>query len=81
MNFLKLIILLFVPIGFSKSQEECIVKDQKTNSEKPCMFPFIINGKIYYGCTTDFSESQNLACSTKTNTDNEHIEGEMTHFL
>ena len=76
MEFFKLVLLLCGFIGFSKSQE-CIVNDQKTNSEKPCAFPFILNDKIYYGCTTDFSESQNLACSTKTNTDNEHIEGEV----
>ena len=76
MKFLKLILLICSLTGCSKS-EECIVKDQKTNSEKPCSFPFIINGKIYYGCTTDFSETEGLACSTKTNSDNEHIEGEI----
>ena len=67
-------------VGFDKMQE-CIVNDQETNSEKPCSFPFIINDKIYYGCTTDFEETQNLACSTKTNTENEHIEGEIANYM
>ena len=79
MKFFKLILLICSLTGCSKS-EECIVNDQKTNSEKPCAFPFIINGKIYYGCTTDFSETEGLACSTKTNSDNEHIEGEIIFF-
>jgi hypothetical protein len=74
MEFFKLIIYLWCLLGLSKS-EECIVKDQKTNSEKPCAFPFILNDKIYYGCTTDFVETEKLACSTKTNADNEHIGG------
>ena len=76
MEFFKLTIYLFCLLGLSKS-EECVVKDQKTNSEKPCAFPFILNDKIYYGCTTDFVETKNLACSTKTNADNEHIGGEL----
>ena len=80
MKFFKLILLICSLTGCSKS-EECIVNDQKTKSEKPCSFPFIINDKIYYGCTTDFSESENLACSTKTNSDNEHIEGEIIFFF
>ena len=77
MEFFKLTIYLFCSLlGLSKSKD-CIVKDQKTNSEKPCVFPFILNDKIYYGCTTDFVETKNLACSTKTNADNEHIRGEL----
>ena len=76
MGYFKFIFLLFAIIGFTNSQE-CNVKDQKTNSEKPCAFPFILNDKIYYGCTTDFVETKNLACSTKTNADNEHIGGEL----
>ena len=67
-------------IGFDKLKE-CIVTDQETNSEKPCSFPFIINDKIYYGCTTDFVETQNLACSTKTNTEDAHIEGELANYM
>ena len=77
MEFFKLTIYLFCSLlGLSKS-EDCIVKDQKTNCKKPCVFPFILNDKIYYGCTTDFVETKNLACSTKTNADNEHIRGEL----
>ena len=66
---------MFGIIRFSKSQE-CIVKDQKTNAEKPCSFPFIFNGKIYYGCTNDLDETNNLACSTKTDSLSYHITGE-----
>ena len=74
MEFFKLIICLFCSLlGLSKS-EDCIVKDQKTNLEKHCV-SFVLNDKIYFGCTTDFLETKNLACSTKTNDDNEHIRG------
>ena len=79
MGYFKLIFLLFGIIGFSKSQE-CIVKDQKTNSEKPCSFPFILNSKIYYGCTADFDETEDLACSTKTDSLNRHIDGKYCYF-
>ena len=74
MGYFKLIFLLFGIIGYSISQE-CIVKDQKTNAEKPCSFPFILNDKIYYGCTTDFDETTNFACSTNTTSLNHHITG------
>ena len=82
MEFFKLTIYLFCSLlGLSKS-EDCIVKDQKTNCKKPCVFPFILydkitgnRDKIYFGCTTDFLETKKLACSTKTNSDNEHIKG------
>ena len=77
MEFFKLTIYLLCSLlGLSKS-EDCIVKDQKTNLEKHCVFPFVLNDKIYFGCTTDFLETKNLACSTKTNDDNEHIRGTM----
>ena len=75
MSYFKLIFLLFGIIRFSKSQE-CIVKDQKTNAAKHCSFPFILNGKIYYGCTNDLDETNNLACSTKTDSLSYHITGE-----
>ena len=75
MEFFKLTIYLFCSLlGLSKS-EDCIVKDQKTNLEKNCVFPFVLNDKIYFGCTSDFLETKILACSTKTNDDNEHIRG------
>ena len=72
-------IFLFGIIGFTNSQE-CKVKDQNTNSEKPCSFPFILNSKIYYGCTADFDETEDLACSTKTDSLSRHINGKYSYF-
>ena len=74
------IFLWFGIIGFSKSQE-CIVKDQKTNAEKHCSFPFILDGKIYYGCTDNLDETNNLACSTKTDSLSYHITGPTYAFV
>ena len=74
MRYFKLIFLLFGIIGYSTSQE-CIVKDQKTNTEKPCSFPFILNGKIYYGCSDDLDETNISACSTQTDSLSYHVTG------
>ena len=59
----------------------CIVEDQKTKSNISCSFPFLFDNQIYYGCTTDFHSNleagKNIpACSTKTTSAYEHIEGE-----
>ena len=80
MKFLKLILLICSLTRCSKS-DECIVKDQKTNTEKPCSFPFILNDKIYYGCTTDFDETTNFACSTNTDSLSHHITGVFEFLL
>ena len=74
------IFLWFGIIGFSKSQE-CIVKDKKTNAEKHCSFPFILDGKIYYGCTDNLDETNNLACSTKTDSLSYDITGPTYAFV
>ena len=80
MEVLKVIILLLGIIKFSKSQEECIVRDQKFQRNIPCSFPFIFDGKIYYGCTTNLVETKKFACSTKTTSSSEHIEGEFISY-
>ena len=80
MEFLKLVILLLNIIGFCKSQEECIVRDQKFQINTNCSFPFIFDDKIYYGCTRDLFETNKFACSTKTISTSEHIEGKFILF-
>merc|ERR1711953_112630 len=76
MEFSHVIFCLFGLFTLCISQEYCRVKDEKTQSNKLCSFPFVFDNKTYYGCTTDLKTGSNtLACSTKTNSAYEHIEG------
>ena len=75
MEFSQVIFWLFC--FFTLCHSICTVKDETTQSNKPCSFPFRYNDKIYYGCTTDLGTGKNiLACSTKTTLAHEHIEGQ-----
>ena len=75
MEFSQVIFWLFC--FFTLCHSICTVKDETTQSNKPCSFPFRYNDKIYYGCTTDLGTGKNiLACSTKTTLAYEHIEGQ-----
>jgi len=68
----KQAVLVIVAIGL----KACFANAQcKTTSGDTCQFPFVYNGKVYYGCTKDLDpSSRNLLCSTKTDlSTNEHI--------
>ena len=43
---------------------------------RPCVFPFQLNGKTYTGCTTDLDDLDNYWCSTDINEFGEHISGQ-----
>ena len=46
----KQAVLIIVAIGL----KACLVNAQcKTTSGDTCQFPFVYNGKVYYGCTKD----------------------------
>ena len=43
-------VLIIVVIGL----KACFANAQcKTTSGDTCQFPFVLNGKVYYGCTKD----------------------------
>ena len=35
-----------------ENQKECLVNEKKSETNKPCEFPFIYENETYYGCTT-----------------------------
>ena len=55
--------------------QDCIVRDETTQLDTPCIFPFIYQNKIHYGCTKDLHpEAGVITCSTNVTSDFEHIE-------
>lgn len=69
-----LILLPFIHEIFG--QEICFTTDQ-SNQRTSCVFPFILNDEIYYGCTTDSDPDSNLWCSTKTDPQtHKHVSGQ-----
>ena len=46
----------------------CTVTEERTFQEKPCIFPFQFEEKMYYGCTTaGYRDDLEPWCSTKVN--------------
>ena len=35
-----------------ENQKDCLVNEKKSETNKPCEFPFIYENVTYYGCTT-----------------------------
>ena len=66
-----------------ENKKECFVKELITGLEKPCEFPFIYEGRTYYGCSTYVkykdgreSFSEKPWCSTRTEPiSTQHITG------
>ena len=51
-----------------KRLNRCTVKEERTLQEKPCIFPFQFEEKMYYGCTTaGYRDDLEPWCSTKVN--------------
>lgn len=67
-----------------ENKNECLVKEKRSKTEKPCEFPFIYENKTYWGCSTyakykDGRENFNERpwCSTRTDPiSSQHIPGE-----
>jgi len=54
----------------------CLVEETGSGSKKPCVFPFKYRGITYNKCTfVDNAPSTNPWCSTKTESNNDHIGG------
>jgi len=63
------------------STKDCTVQEVTTGESKPCVSAFIVNGKTYYGCTTENSPENGRAwCSTKVDITWNHEEGEFYGF-
>ena len=66
-----------------ENKKECLVKERKTGLQMPCEFPFIYEGRTFYGCSTyvkykDGRErfDEKPWCSTRTEPiSTEHIAG------
>ena len=39
-----------------ENQKECLVNEKKSETNKPCEFPFIYENETYYGCTTKITD-------------------------
>jgi len=67
--------------------QDCFVKEVRTETFKPCQFPFVWNGETYYSCTNKtarFGNGEfkygNPWCSTKTDPiTNEHVANRRFH--
>ena len=46
------------------------------SANQPCIFPFKWSGKTYNSCPVDPDDSNETWCSTKTDSDGNHITGQ-----
>ena len=54
------------PGGLMGRLNPCVVKEERSNETKPCIFPFQFQEKMYYGCTKDgYKDDLEPWCSTK----------------
>ena len=68
---------------FFTQKSSCSVKEVNSGSVKPCQFPFIFKGETFKCCTDKIGKDANTGewktgkpwCSTNTDWDNKHIEG------
>ena len=67
------IALLWIDLNFFVTGP-CKVIEQRSNMLKPCVFPFVIDGRRFDKCTSYLDPNQETWCSTKTNSSNdEHV--------
>ena len=53
----------------------CRVIEVATNETRECIFPFIIGGKIFFGCVKSKGDSE-PKCSTLVDQDGRHVLGQ-----
>ena len=55
---------------------QCLTNSDGPQVNKPCLFPWQLEGKWYSGCTTDNDPDGKFWCSTKLDKQLQHIGGE-----
>ena len=59
-----------------KPKPPCMTKSRGNIPPKPCKFPFKLNnGNVHDSCTTDQDPDGKLWCSTKVNSNGDHVRG------
>ena len=69
-----------IEVDYNEYEEEdaCLTSADSADPEKECTFPFTFNNFTYYGCPTDPVDATKRWCSTKTDENNVHVEGNTT---
>ena len=63
-----------------KPKPPCMTKSRGNNPSKPCKFPFKLNnGNVHDSCTTDQDTEGKLWCSTKVDSNGDHVRGHWGH--
>ena len=61
---------------YDYEEDICLTSDDSVNPEAECIFPFKYNNYTYHGCPLDPEDKTKRWCSTKTDENGEHIDGE-----
>ena len=57
----------------------CMVVDKKSGESKQCQFPFVLSGQTYNRCTRILDDASQPWCSTKVDSDGNHLTGNWGH--
>merc|ERR1712109_340652 len=61
-----------------EDEDVCLTSADSADPEKECIFPFTFNNFTYHGCPTDPVNAKNRWCSTKTDENGVHVDGNNT---